>query len=104
MERTNIGELQQHIGETVKIQGWLQKLRDQKHVQFLVIRDRTAATQVVMEKSADPDLAAFNLQHRDCDLFPGWGFNDEGFAGAAGEDEHGGLLACCQKLPGSYSH
>ena len=57
MQRTNIGDLQQHIGDTVKIQGWLQKLRDQKHVQFLIIRDRTAATQVVVEKSANPELA-----------------------------------------------
>ena len=58
MDRTNIGELQQQLGKTVKIQGWLQKLRDQKHVQFLIVRDRTAAVQVVVEKSANPDLAA----------------------------------------------
>ncbi len=58
MERTNIGELQQYIGKTVMIQGWLQKLRDQKHVQFLIVRDRTAAVQVVVEKSSNPDLAA----------------------------------------------
>lgn len=40
---------------------------------------------------ADPHLIAFDLQHRKHDLFAGWGFNDEGFAWATGEDGHGGL-------------
>ena len=37
---------------------------------------------------ADPHLIAFDLQHRNRDLFAGWGFNDEGFAWATGEYEH----------------
>ena len=40
----------------------------------------------------DPHPVAFDAQHRDRDPFTGWGFNDEGFAGAAGEDEHGDFL------------
>jgi nondiscriminating aspartyl-tRNA synthetase len=58
MERTQIGELRQHIGETVRIQGWLQTLRDQKKMQFLVVRDMSGLVQVVVEKAAMPEVAA----------------------------------------------
>lgn len=58
MERVRIKDLRSHLGETVKIQGWLQTLRDQKKMQFLVIRDLTGMVQVVFEKNANPDLAA----------------------------------------------
>ena len=56
MERTAIGDLRQKIGETVKIQGWLQTLRDQKKMQFLILRDRTGLVQVAHWK-------ANNLEH-----------------------------------------
>ena len=36
MDRTFSGDLKQHIGDTVKIHGWLQTLRDQKKMQFLI--------------------------------------------------------------------
>ena len=58
MERTLIKNLRSEIGKEVKIQGWLQTLRDQKKMQFLVIRDQTGAAQVVFEKAAGADLAA----------------------------------------------
>jgi aspartyl-tRNA synthetase len=58
MERTLIKNLRSEIGKEVKIQGWLQTLRDQKKMQFLVMRDHTGAAQVVFEKAADADLAA----------------------------------------------
>lgn len=57
MERTLIGDLKTKLGGSVKIQGWLQTLRDQKKMQFLVVRDRTGAVQVVLEKKTDPALA-----------------------------------------------
>lgn len=57
METTPIGSLRQHIGEQVKIQGWLQVLRDQKKMQFLVVRDRTGAVQVAFWRQSDPALA-----------------------------------------------
>lgn len=57
MERTPIGSLRQAVGQKVMIQGWLQTLRDQKKMQFLVMRDLTGAAQVVFEKKADPALA-----------------------------------------------
>ena len=58
MERTPIKELRNFIGKEVKIQGWLQTLRDQKKMQFLVIRDHSAAAQVVFEKAANEEMAA----------------------------------------------
>jgi nondiscriminating aspartyl-tRNA synthetase len=58
MERTLIGDLRSKIGQTVTVQGWLQVLRDQKKMQFLVLRDQTGAVQIVVEKAASPDQAA----------------------------------------------
>ena len=58
MERTFIGSLRQHIGESVRMQGWLQTLRDQKKMQFLILRDPTGLAQVAFWKEGNPDLAA----------------------------------------------
>jgi nondiscriminating aspartyl-tRNA synthetase len=57
MERTMIGSLRGAVGQQVKIQGWLQTLRDQKKMQFLVVRDTSGAVQVVVEKHVQPELA-----------------------------------------------
>ncbi len=57
MERTLIGSLREHLGQKVLIKGWLQTLRDQKKMQFLVLRDKTGSAQVVFEKIANPELA-----------------------------------------------
>jgi len=57
MERTLIGDVKNKIGETVKIQGWLQKLRDQKSMQFLIMRDRTGSVQAAFWKKGDLELA-----------------------------------------------
>ncbi|RPI27352.1 MAG: aspartate--tRNA(Asn) ligase, partial [Chloroflexota bacterium] len=57
MERTSIAELKNHIGQKVKVQGWLQTLRDQKKMQFLVLRDPSGCVQVTFEKAFDPGLA-----------------------------------------------
>ncbi|MRR31326.1 aspartate--tRNA(Asn) ligase, partial [bacterium] len=57
MQRTFIGELRSHIGEKVQIQGFLQTLRDQKKMQFLIIRDLTGLVQVAFWKANDEALA-----------------------------------------------
>ena len=46
MERTLISDLPQHIDQEVTIQGWLQTLRDQKNMQFLIVRDCTGLVQI----------------------------------------------------------
>ena len=57
MKRTLIQDLCGATGQTVMIHGWLQTLRDQKKMQFLIIRDTTGMVQVVLEKAANPELA-----------------------------------------------
>lgn len=50
MKRTLISELEENIEETVKIAGWIHTIRDQKRMQFLIVRDHTGLAQVVHEK------------------------------------------------------
>jgi len=57
MERTMVRDLRSSIGKKVRIQGWLQTLRDQKKMQFLILRDPTGAVQVVHDKGANPQPA-----------------------------------------------
>lgn len=48
MERTLIGELNKHIGETVEINGWIHVSRDQSKMVFCDIRDRSGKVQGVV--------------------------------------------------------
>jgi nondiscriminating aspartyl-tRNA synthetase len=52
--RTLISELREKVGERVRIRGWVQAVRDQKRLQFLVIRDETGLAQVVLPKEDPP--------------------------------------------------
>lgn len=57
MERTLIKDLKDKIDQQVTLKGWLQALRDQKSMQFLIIRDKTGLAQVVHWKKGNPLLA-----------------------------------------------
>ena len=57
MNRIQIGELAEHINEKVTVQGWLQILRDQKNIQFLILRDRSGLVQVAHYKPNDQAMA-----------------------------------------------
>lgn len=57
MERTLIKDLRTKIDQTVEIKGWLQTLRDQKKIQFIILRDPTGAAQVAHWKPNDEALA-----------------------------------------------
>ena len=57
MQRTFIKDLKEKIDQTVTIQGWLQTLRDQKSMQFMVIRHRTGLVQVAHWKKGNIALA-----------------------------------------------
>jgi nondiscriminating aspartyl-tRNA synthetase len=46
-------QLSEHVGETVQVAGWLHRHRQLKSIGFLIIRDRSGLTQVVL---TDPDL------------------------------------------------
>jgi nondiscriminating aspartyl-tRNA synthetase len=55
VKRTLIEDLPGKIGEQVRIRGWVQALRDQKRVQFIVMRDETGLAQVVLSKDDPPN-------------------------------------------------
>ena len=54
MTRTLISELSAHVGEQVSVRGWVQAVRDQKRVQFLVVRDESGLAQAVLGKDEPP--------------------------------------------------
>jgi aspartyl-tRNA synthetase len=60
VERTPIAELGAKVGERSRIRGWVNALRDQKRMQFIVVRDETGLAQVVLGKE-DP-LSGLNRQ------------------------------------------
>ncbi|HZW03354.1 MAG TPA: aspartate--tRNA(Asn) ligase [Anaerolineaceae bacterium] len=57
MDRTLIADLRQHLNETVKVQGVMQTLRDQKKMQFIILRDTTGSVQIAHWKANDLELA-----------------------------------------------
>ncbi len=57
MERTMIKDLREKIDQQVTLKGWLQTLRDQKSMQFLILRDRSGLAQVAHWKKGNPELA-----------------------------------------------
>ncbi len=50
IERTSIAKLSEFAEQKVTICGWTEKIRDQKTVQFIVLRDETGSVQLVREK------------------------------------------------------
>jgi aspartyl-tRNA synthetase len=54
MERTMIGELAAKVGEQVTVRGWVNALRDQKSVQFVIVRDESGMAQAVLAKAEQP--------------------------------------------------
>jgi nondiscriminating aspartyl-tRNA synthetase len=54
VKRVQISQLGDHVGETVQLRGWVQAVRDQKRVQFVILRDVTGLAQVVLEKPEQP--------------------------------------------------
>jgi aspartyl-tRNA synthetase len=52
--RTLISELSQRVGERVTVRGWVQAVRDQKRMQFMILRDETGLAQAVLAKQEPP--------------------------------------------------
>ena len=46
MERTYINEAQKAIGGTVKVQGFIENLRNSKYMAFIVLKDITGKLQI----------------------------------------------------------
>jgi len=53
MERTLIRDAKEKIGERVTLKGFVQTVRNQKAVQFIILRDHTGLIQVVAERSEE---------------------------------------------------
>ena len=56
MNRTYINEVQKEIGNTVKVQGFIENLRNSKYMAFIVLKDITGKLQITVEKEDHPDL------------------------------------------------
>ncbi len=57
MERTLISELPGRLDEQVQVRGWVNALRDQKSVQFVILRDETGLAQAVLRKDEPAERA-----------------------------------------------
>src|SRR5271163_1310242 len=53
VSRTLIAELPERLGEQVTVRGWVNAVRDQKRMQFVIVRDETGLVQMVLAKE-DP--------------------------------------------------
>ncbi len=62
MSRIWTTQLGQHVGERVRLAGWLHHFRQLSHVSFLVIRDGKGLAQIVVEDPAQIEQLA-RLQH-----------------------------------------
>ncbi len=54
MARALTSDLPAKVGAIATVQGWVQAVRDQKRVQFVVVRDEAGAVQVVLGKDDPP--------------------------------------------------
>ena len=54
MARVAVADLKSHLDETVELRGWVHAIRDQKRMQFVVLRDETGAAQLVLGKEEQP--------------------------------------------------
>ncbi len=54
MPRTAIADLESHLDETVELRGWVHAVRDQKRMQFVVLRDETGLAQLILRKQEQP--------------------------------------------------
>jgi aspartyl-tRNA synthetase len=56
MERTEISKVKDFIGKKVLIKSWVDTIRDQKTMQFLILKDRTGLVQAINEKSKNKEI------------------------------------------------
>ena len=57
VRRAWVAELWRSLGSIVRVSGFVETIRDQKRMQFLVLRDRTGAVQLTHEKASDSEIA-----------------------------------------------
>jgi asparaginyl-tRNA synthetase len=57
MQTVRIGDFRGHLGEEVRVRGWLHNKRSSGKLQFLIVRDGSGFAQAVMAKAAVPPEA-----------------------------------------------
>ncbi len=57
MERILTSQVAAHVGDTVRLAGWVHNLRDFREVKFLVLRDRGGLIQAVIQPGSDVDVS-----------------------------------------------
>jgi len=55
MPRTLVLDLRGHLGQTVTVRGWVNALRLQRAIQFLIVRDSSGLVQVTHKRGGDGD-------------------------------------------------
>lgn len=94
MKRTMIATLPGLIGQTIRICGFVHTVRDQKKMQFLVIRDQTGMVQVINDKSQGNE----NLTKIITSLTDGSAVEIEGNVIANNQVKLGNLEIICEKI------
>ncbi len=56
MNRTYISDVRNNLGETIKVQGFIENLRNSKYMAFIVLKDITGKIQITVEKETLPQL------------------------------------------------
>ena len=57
MERIYLGEIRNHLGEEVKVQGFVENFRNASSMAFIVLKDITGKLQITIEKEKLPEIA-----------------------------------------------
>ncbi len=55
MPRTLVRDLSSHLGQTVTVRGWVNALRLQRAIQFVIVRDASGLVQVTHKRGGDGD-------------------------------------------------
>jgi nondiscriminating aspartyl-tRNA synthetase len=55
VKRVVVADLKSHLDDTVELRGWVHAVRDQKRVQFVVLRDETGLAQLILGKDEQPN-------------------------------------------------
>jgi nondiscriminating aspartyl-tRNA synthetase len=58
MQRTHISRLPEHVGERVRLAGWIHAWRELSRVTFVVLRDSSGLAQIVVVEGEQPTLVA----------------------------------------------
>ncbi|MGI5401933.1 aspartate--tRNA(Asn) ligase [Streptomyces sp. CA-135486] len=61
--RVLVADLREHIGQTVSISGWVNTLRLQRKMQFVLVRDHTGTAQVTHKRGGEGDELEEQLEH-----------------------------------------